>query len=181
MKALQLFTALATLLLASAVAQSPAQNDARMSWWREAKFGLFIHWGVYAVPARKGEWVMHNEKIPVATYRSFARDFNPVKYDPAAWAALAKEAGMRYVVITAKHHEGFALYPSDVTDWDIADASPYKKDLLGPLLESVHQTGLKMGSIIPRHRTGCIPAARKNSMKKARGGTRDTRGTSTPI
>jgi alpha-L-fucosidase len=82
---------------------------------------------------------MHNEKIPVSTYRAFARDFNPVKYDPTALTALARQAGMPYVVITAKPHEGFVLHPSDVTDWDFAAASPYKKDLLCPLLESVHQ------------------------------------------
>lgn len=126
-------------------AETPVQRDARIAWWREAKLGMFIHWGVYAVPARRGEWLMHNEKTPVATYRAFAKDFNPVQFDPTAWAQLAKDAGMRYVVITAKHHEGFALYPSDVTDWDIADATPYKKDLLGPLLEAVRGAGLKMG------------------------------------
>jgi alpha-L-fucosidase len=127
------------------VGETAAQRDARMAWWREAKFGLFIHWGVYAVPARRGEWVMQNEKIPVAQYREFAKEFNPVKYDPAAWTRLAKDAGMRYVVITAKHHEGFALYPSAVSDWDIADAAPYKKDLLGPLADAVRKAGLKMG------------------------------------
>ncbi len=169
MKSSQIFTILAILSLGSAVAQSPSQNDARMSWWREAKFGLFIHWGVYAVPARKGEWVMHNEKIPVATYRAFAKDFNPVKYDPTAWAALAKEAGMRYVVITAKHHEGFALYPSDVTDWDIADASPYKKDLLGPLLESVHQAGLKMGFYYSQAQDWVHPGGAKKFHEEGQG------------
>src|SRR5512147_451610 len=108
--------------------ESKEQRDARMQWWREAKFGMFIHWGVYAVPAgtyhgqqvpRLGEWIMRNAEIPVA------EQFNPVKYDPDAWAKLAKEAGMKYIVITAKHHDGFALFPSDVTDWDVADATPY--------------------------------------------------------
>src|ERR1700676_4756914 len=89
--------------------ESEGQREGRMRWWREAKFGMFIHWGVYAVPAgiRKGqpvpgagEWIMNRGKIPVAEYRQFARQFNPVKYDPEAWAALAQEAGMRYIVIT---------------------------------------------------------------------------------
>jgi alpha-L-fucosidase len=135
-----------------AKAETPAQRDARMKWWREAKFGLFIHWGVYAVPAGSykgtttyGEWIMHSAKIPSAEYKGFARQFNPVKYDPAQWAAIAKDAGMRYIVITSKHHDGFALYPSDVTDWDIADATPYKKDLLGPLVTAAHGAGLKIG------------------------------------
>ena len=132
--------------------ETPAQRDARMKWWREAKFGLFIHWGVYAVPAGSyggtttyGEWIMHSAKISSAEYRGFARQFNPVKYDPAQWAAIAQDAGMRYIVITAKHHDGFALYPSDVTDWDIADATPYQKDLLGPLVQAAHRDGLKIG------------------------------------
>ena len=94
-----------------------------MQWWREARFGMFIHWGVYAVPAGTykgkhidgiGEWIMRQAEIPVTEYRAFARQFNPVKYDPEAWAALAEEAGMKYMVITSKHHDGFALFPSDV-------------------------------------------------------------------
>jgi len=120
-------------------------NDEKMAWWREAKFGLFIHWGVYAVPARKSEWVMAMDKIPVAEYRAFAKNFNPVHYDPVSWAKMAKNAGMRYMVITSKHHEGFALWPSDASDWDIGDATPYKKDLLGPLAEAARAEGLKFG------------------------------------
>lgn len=137
---------------AAKAAETPAQRDARMAWWREAKFGLFIHWGVYAVPAGKygdtttyGEWIMHSAKIPVAEYREFAKRFNPVKYDPAAWVRMAKDAGMRYIVITSKHHDGFALFPSDASTWDIADASPYGKDLLGPLVDAAHRDGLKIG------------------------------------
>ncbi len=132
--------------------ETPEQIDARLAWWREAKFGLFIHWGVYAVPAGKygdnpyyGEWIMHSAKIPVSEYRRFAEGFNPTKYDPSQWIDIASDAGMRYVVITAKHHEGFALYPSDVTDWDIADATPYKRDLLGPLVEASRARGLHIG------------------------------------
>ena len=127
-------------------------KDERMEWWREAKFGLFIHWGVYAVPAGQyegntgyGEWIMHQARIPSAEYKKFASQFNPVKYDPAAWVNIAKEAGMKYIVITSKHHDGFALYPSAVTDWDVADATPYGEDLLGPLVEEAHKAGLKMG------------------------------------
>ncbi|MCP5522035.1 MAG: alpha-L-fucosidase [Verrucomicrobiales bacterium] len=149
---------LATLLsfVAPAFAEETrAERDARMGWWRQAKFGLFIHWGVYAVPAGTyhgrqiggiGEWIMRNAKIPVAEYRAFAKDFNPVKYDPEAWAAMAEEAGMKYIVITSKHHDGFALFPSDVTDWDIADATPYGRDLLTPLAQAAHRHGLKFGT-----------------------------------
>ncbi len=131
-----------------------AERDERMAWWREARFGMFIHWGVYSVPAGIhdgervngiGEWIMQRAKIPVVDYRSYAQRFNPVKYDADAWARLAKAAGMRYVVITSKHHDGFALFDSAVTDWDVVDATPYGKDLLRPLVEACKKHGLKIG------------------------------------
>lgn len=129
-----------------------SDHDAKMEWWRDAKFGLFIHWGVYAVPAGKygdytdyGEWIMHHAKIPSEEYKKFAGVFNPVNYDPAEWVRVAKDAGMKYIVITSKHHDGFALYPSEVTDWDVADATPYGKDLLGPLVDEAKKAGLKIG------------------------------------
>lgn len=134
--------------------ETPAQKDARMEWWRQAKFGMFIHWGVYAVPAGTydgkqiggiGEWIMLRGKIPVATYQGYAKEFNPVKYDPSAWAELAKEAGMRYMVITSKHHDGFTLFPSEASKWNIADATPYKKDLIAPLAEAARSRGIKFG------------------------------------
>ncbi|NJL19544.1 MAG: alpha-L-fucosidase [Bdellovibrionaceae bacterium] len=130
--------------------ETPAQRDARMAWWREARFGMFIHWGVYAVPAGTfqgkqipgiGEWILLRGKIPVSDYKGFAQQFNPVQYDPKAWARLAKQAGMRYMVITSKHHDGFALFPSDATQWDVADATPYGKDLIGPLAEAPGRKG----------------------------------------
>lgn len=135
------------------ISESKEERDARMAWWRDARFGMFIHWGVYSVPAGVykgeqipgiGEWIM-STRIPVDEYKEYAKEFNPQNYDPEAWAALAKEAGMRYMVITAKHHDGFAMYPSDVTDWDIADASPYGKDIIGPLAEAARDEGLKFG------------------------------------
>jgi alpha-L-fucosidase len=135
-------------------AESREERHARMLWWREARFGMFIHWGVYSVPAGTykgkrfehiGEWIMLDAKIPVAEYRGYAKQFNPVKYDPDLWAQLAKDAGMKYMVITSKHHDGFALFPSDATDWDIADASPYGKDLIGPLAKAARGQGLKFG------------------------------------
>ncbi len=134
--------------------ETQAQRDGRMNWWREAKFGMFIHWGVYAVPAGSykgkpvgdiGEWIMWNAKIPVRDYRGFAQRFNPSKYEPAAWAALAKEAGMRYMIITAKHHDGFALFPSSASKWNVVEATPWKKDLLAPLATAARAQGLKFG------------------------------------
>ena len=161
---------------AVAAAETPAQRDARMAWWREAKFGLFLHWGVYAVPAGAhkgtntyGEWIMHSAKIPVAEYRGFAARFNPVKYDPAAWARMAKDAGMRYIVITSKHHDGFALFPSAASEWDIADATPYKKDLLGPLVGAAHGEGLKIGFYYSQAQDWNNPGGAKSRFKEGEG------------
>jgi alpha-L-fucosidase len=134
--------------------ETDEQRDARMAWFREAKFGLFIHWGVYAVPAGTykgkqiagiGEWIMNRGKIPMAEYRAYAQQFNPVKYDPDAWVQLAKDAGMKYIVITSKHHDGFALFDSQVSQWDVVDATPYGKDLIAPLAAACKQHGLKLG------------------------------------
>jgi alpha-L-fucosidase len=126
----------------------------RLQWWTDAKFGLFIHWGVYSVPAGTyngkqidgiGEWIMYNGEIPSATYKEYAKSFNPVKYNPEAWVKMAKDAGMKYIVITSKHHDGFGLFDSKVTDWDVVDASPYGKDLLKPLVEAARKEGIKIG------------------------------------
>lgn len=134
--------------------ESNVERDARMAWWREARFGMFIHWGVSAVPAGlyrdaevngTAEWIMLKAKIPVAEYRGYAKSFNPTRYDADAWVRLAKAAGMRYIVITSKHHDGFALYDSAVTDWDVVDATPYGRDLLQPLVEACRRHGLKIG------------------------------------
>lgn len=98
-------------------------------WFQEARFGLFIHWGVYSVLG-KGEWVMNNDKMTIEAYRALPPQFNPVKYDPAAWVAMVKGAGMRYITITSKHHDGFAMWHSKLSKWNIVDATPYKKDAL---------------------------------------------------
>ncbi len=130
------------------------QRAEKMDWWKDAKFGLFIHWGVYSVPAgtyndhkigRVGEWIMNRGKIPMAEYQEFSKAFNPVKYDPEAWVEMAKDSGMKYIVITAKHHDGFALFDSKVTQWDMVDATPYGKDLLKPLVEACRKEGIRIG------------------------------------
>lgn len=136
------------------VNETLGQRETRMKWWKEARFGMFVHWGVYSVPAGTyqgkqiggiGEWIMFYGKIPIAEYKQYAKQFNPVKYDPDAWVRMAKDAGMKYIVITSKHHDGFALFDSKVTDWDIVDATPYGKDLLKPLAEACRRHGLKLG------------------------------------
>src|SRR5450432_3893803 len=113
---------------------------------------MFIHWGVYAVPAGiwqgkpvAAEWIMNRGKIPVAAYRAFAKDFTAAKYDPQAWAQLAQDAGAKYVVITAKHHDGFALFDSAYSDWNAVKASGAKRDLLQPLADAARGHGLHFG------------------------------------
>ena len=153
MKKLCIVLILTISMLSSLSAQTLSRDD-RMAWWREARFGMFIHWGVYAQLAgyydgrpinKAGEWIMNRGKIPVAEYQKTARQFNPVKYDPDAWVKMAKDAGMKYIVITAKHHDGFALFKTSASKWNIVDATPYGKDLLKPLAAACRKYGMKLG------------------------------------
>jgi len=138
----------------AAETESKEQHDARMDWWREARFGMFIHWGVYSVPAGTyhgeqipslGEWIMYNGKIPVAEYADYAKQFNPVKFDADAWVKTARDAGMKYIVITAKHHDGFAMFHSAVDNYNIFDATPFKRDPLKELSVACQKYGIKLG------------------------------------
>jgi len=148
-----LLIALSALATSTTPALAEDAEKSRTQWFREARFGMFIHWGVYAVPAGEwegetikgiGEWIMRFRKIPVEKYKSYAPDFTAAKYDPEQWADLAKKAGMKYVVITSKHHDGFALYDSAVSDWDVM-ASGAKRDLLAPLARAVRARDMKFG------------------------------------
>lgn len=121
---------------------APANLKAR-EWFQDAKFGLFIHWGVYSVLGR-GEWVMNNEKIPITEYETLAPRFNPVKFDAAAWVGLAKAAGQKYITITSKHHDGFAMWGTKQNKWNIVDATPYGKDVLKPLAEECRRQGVHL-------------------------------------
>jgi len=154
---------LAVVLLASWVAQAAPnaeeittpetkeQRDQRMAWWREARFGMFIHWGLYAVPAGVwkgentggiGEWIMNTARIPISEYEQFTKRFNPVKFDADEWVRLAKNAGMKYIVITSKHHDGFCLWDSKISDYDIIDATPFNRDILKELSEACRKHGM---------------------------------------
>ena len=132
--------------------ETKAERDRRMKWWREARFGMFIHWGLYAVPAgeykgqrstRIGEWIMEWANIPRADYEKFAPQFNPLKFNAAEWVGLAKAAGMKYIVITSKHHDGFSMFQSDASNYDIVDATPYRKDPIKALALEAKKQGLK--------------------------------------
>jgi len=138
---------------AGSAAQKELTKDERMGWWRDARFGLFIHWGLYAVPAGTykgerikgiGEWIMNNAKIPVAEYEKFAGQFNPIGFNANEWVRIAKNAGMKYIVITSKHHDGFCLWDSKVSNYDIMDATPFKRDILKELAAACKKQGVKL-------------------------------------
>ncbi len=131
-----------------------ARHDPRLDWWRDAKFGMFIHWGLYAIPAGTwkgqqipgiGEWIMYRARIPVREYEQLAKQFNPVKFNAAEWVSLARRAGQRYLVITAKHHDGFCMFDSKVTDYDIVDATPFGRDPMKELAAECARQGVRLG------------------------------------
>jgi alpha-L-fucosidase len=141
---------------AEPAAQAPAPD--RLQWFREAKFGLFIHWGVYSMIGRE-EWARQILQIPLDEYQYYADNFIPVEFDPDAWASLAKDAGARYVIITSKHHDGFAIFDSAVSDYDIMSAK-YGRDILGPLSASMKKVGIPLGfyySIMDWHHPDYLP------------------------
>ena len=157
-----LVAVLAAMLLATSrlpaadapAAETKAQRDARMKWWREAKFGMFIHWGLYSVPAGTykgrpiggiGEWIMYFGEIPVAEYADYAKQFNPVKFDADQWVEIAKDAGMKYIVITSKHHDGFAMFHTKASPYNIIDATPFDRDPLKELAAACSRQGIKLG------------------------------------
>ena len=143
---------------AAAATDADAPAD-RLAWYRAARCGLFIHWGLYAELAgvydgRRidagigngiGEWIMYNAKIPVAEYAGYAQRFNPVKFDADAWVRLAKDAGMKYIVITSKHHDGFAMFKSAASSFNIADATPFGRDPLKELAAACEKHGIRLG------------------------------------
>jgi len=148
-----IFSCQETRITTDYLAETKDKKDERMAWFKEARFGMFIHWGLYAIPAGEykgekipgiGEWIMNSAHITVKEYEKYAPQFNPVKYDADEWVQIAKDAGMKYIVITSKHHDGFCLWDSKVTDYDIMDASPYGKDILLALKEACDREGIKL-------------------------------------
>ncbi|MBN2412503.1 alpha-L-fucosidase [candidate division KSB1 bacterium] len=133
--------------------ESRQGKEARMQWWNEARFGMFIHWGLYSIPAGVydgkqipgiGEWIMQKAPIPVKEYEKYAAQFNPVKFNAGEWVKIARDAGMKYIVITSKHHDGFCLWDSKVTKWDVMDATPFKRDILKELKEACDKNDIKL-------------------------------------
>ena len=123
--------------------ETPEQKSERMKWWTDARFGMFIHWGLYAQPARH-EWVKRYERITNDQYQKYFDLFNPDMFDPHEWAKMAKEAGMKYAVITSKHHEGFCMFDSKYTDYKVTN-TPYNKDIIKEWVEAFRAEGLKVG------------------------------------
>jgi len=123
-------------------------------WFKEAKFGMMIHWGLYSILGGEwqgqrmdyiGEWAQQYFRIPNAQYHQLANIFNPIYFDAEEWVKLAKDAGMKYMVFTSKHHEGFAMYKSQVSKFNVVDATPFKRDVVGELSEACYKHGLKFG------------------------------------
>lgn len=146
--------------------ESKAEKDARMEWWRDAKFGMFLHWGLYAIPAGEwngetnhAEWIRTTAQIPLETYNKFLEEFNPIDFDAEKWVLTAKNAGMKYIVITSKHHDGFCLFDSKYTDYDVM-STPFKRDILKELSDAAVKYDIKLGfyySIMDWHHEDYLP------------------------
>jgi alpha-L-fucosidase len=147
-------------------AETTEQHDARMQWWRDARFGMFIHWGLYAVPAGEwegktdyGEWIRTSAEIPLDTYDHFREQFNPVKFDADSWVKMARDAGMKYIVITSKHHDGFCMFDTKQTDFCVMN-TPFHRDPMKDLADACHKYGLKFCfyySIMDWHHPDYLP------------------------
>ena len=159
-----LLTFLLPLCLNAQQYQPTTENLEARNWFQDSRFGLFIHWGVYSVLG-DGEWVMNNQNISIEDYEKLPNFFNPISFDPKKWVSMAKEAGMKYITITSRHHDGFSMFDSKVTDYDIVDATPYGKDIIKMLADECRKQGIKLffyyslldwnrDDYFPRGRTG---------------------------
>ncbi len=162
-----------------------ASQDEKMAWFREAKYGLFIHWGLYAIPAGEwrgkrvrpsSEWIMAHVPIPVKEYEQLAPQFNPVDFDAERWVRLAEDAGMRYIVITAKHGDGFAMYRSQASAYNIYDATPFHRDPLRELAVACAKHGLRLGFYYSQSVDWHEPGGEGNSWDFARDNDKDRDG-----
>ena len=147
------------LVLMSGLSFSAEEKDKRMAWWREARFGMFIHWGLYSLLGGEykgmdygkemlgasAEWIQLQAMIPKMEYAGLAKRFNPIRFSAKEWVSLAKEAGMKYLVITSKHHDGFSLFDTKMTTYDIMDATPFKRDIIKELSDECYKQGIRFG------------------------------------
>ena len=137
------------------IKETPEQHAVKMQWWNTARFGMFVHWGVYSatggeykgkMPTNSAEWMMNKARIPIADYKVENVDrFNPTEFDAKTFVGLAKEAGMKYLVITAKHHDGFAMFDSKCSSYNVVDATPFKRDVMMELAKACHEAGIRFG------------------------------------
>jgi len=147
--------------------ESNFKREKNLKFWKSLKFGLFIHWGIYAIPA-EGEWYMYNSKVPVKEYEKYASQFNPENYDPEKWVLMAKDAGMKYIVFTTKHHDGFSMFKTDVDSYNVVDATPYGKDTLKELAEACRKHDMKLGLYYSHVREWRHPLAQSYEPKSGR-------------
>jgi alpha-L-fucosidase len=178
---LSFFLTLATLP-AFPQTETKDQHDARMAWWREARFGMFIHWGLYAIPAGEwggktgyGEWIRTSAEIPLEVYDTFPNHFNPIKFNADEWVKMAKNAGMKYIVITSKHHDGFCMFDTKQTDFDIMN-TPYGKDVMKDLSAACKKYGLKFCfyySIMDWHHPDYLPRRTWETTRSTKGADYD--------
>lgn len=169
---------LVLLLNFSWAKQAKAQqitDEERMEWWTDARFGMFIHWGIYSVPAgfykgqpqkNSAEWIMNRGKIPVAEYAKFAQLFNPTLFDAKEFVGLAKKAGMKYMVITAKHHDGFSMFHSKCNPFNVVDATPFGRDVMKELADECAKQGLKFGFYYSQAQDWSHPGGMGNNWDK---------------
>lgn len=164
---------------------SPEAREARLAWFKEAKYGLFIHWGLYSIPAGIwkgerspgiGEWIMHRMKIPVTEYEGLAAGFNPWRFDADAWVKLAEDAGMKYIVITAKHHDGFAMYRSLTSAYNIYDATPFHRDPIRELAAACARRGIRLGFYYSQSQDWHEPGGGGNNWDFPENPVKDTSG-----
>ena len=161
MKVRVLLITLAMLTLNPMVGSADAQDDSHMQWWRDARYGMFIHWGLYSIAGGEwegkdygkeqggasAEWLINSARIPGQVYRDkLSPQFNPTDFDAKEWVAIAKDAGMKYMVITSKHHDGFCLFDTDATDFNVMDATPFQRCLLYTSPSPRDQRGSRMPS-----------------------------------
>ncbi|MGB7328640.1 MAG: alpha-L-fucosidase [Rubripirellula sp.] len=152
-----------------------AARDERMAWWRQARFGMFVHWGVYSTTGgeyngqklpNSAEWMMNKGRIPIAEYEKYAAGFNPAKFDAAEFVGLAKLAGMKYLVITAKHHDGFSMFGSTASDYNVVDATPFKRDIMKELSVECQKQGIRLGFYYSQAQDWHHPGGMGNSWDK---------------